>query len=246
MSRRRHAFEALSRYSARRMARVLIVDDELDLVQLVEFNLRREGIDTAIALSGEDALASAARTRPDLIILDLMLPDLSGLEVCRQLRREPRTQDVPVLMLTARGEELDRVVGFETGADDYVSKPFSVRELVLRVRALLRRQNQSASSETLVVGALALDLAAHRAFVDGQEIAVTALEFRFLHYLMARPGRVQTRHQLLADVWGFSAPMETRTIDTHVMRLREKLGKARHQLETVRGVGFRLVESPEE
>jgi two-component system phosphate regulon response regulator PhoB len=158
------------------------------------------------------------------------------------LRANPQTRDVPIVMLTARGEEADRVQGFEVGADDYVTKPFSPRELVLRVKAILRRAGAGTTQERVVLGPLELDLGAHRAYVGGDEVELTALEFKLLHHLMSRPGRVQTREQLLSDVWGISSPLETRTVDTHVMRLREKLGEARDFVETVRGVGYRMAE----
>lgn len=222
------------------MALVLIVDDEADLASLVDFNLKQAGLETAIAPTGEQALTLAKARVPDVVLLDLMLPDISGKEVCRRLRADPKTRDVPIVMLTARGEEADRVEGFEVGADDYVTKPFSPRELVLRLKARLRRSANGETSERLALGALEIDLGAHRAFIIGQEIELTALEFKLLHHLMSRAGRVQSREQLLADVWGVTSPLETRTVDTHVMRLREKLGEARNYLETVRGVGYRM------
>jgi two-component system phosphate regulon response regulator PhoB len=228
---------------------VLIVDDELDLARLVEWNLKAAGLTTSTAPDGESALQLAAQSVPDLVLLDLMLPGLSGTEVCRQLKRNPKTRHVPVIMLTAKGEELDRVVGFELGADDYVTKPFSVRELVLRVQAVLRRHAPSTDEtpgtsriERRKVGAVEIDLGAHRCFVAGEEVALTALEFRLLQHFMERLGRVQTREQLLQDVWQMSSELETRTVDTHVKRLREKLGPARDSIETVRGVGYRMAE----
>jgi two-component system, OmpR family, phosphate regulon response regulator PhoB len=228
------------------MAQVLIVDDEADLASLVEFNLKQAGMETTVALTGEEALQAVARKVPDVVLLDLMLPDISGKEVCRRMRADPRMQEVPVLMLTARGEEADRVEGFEVGADDYVTKPFSPRELVLRVKAILRRAGATETTERLKLGQLNLDIGAHRAYVAGEEVELTALEFKLLHHLMSRPGRVQTREQLLADVWGITSPLETRTVDTHVMRLREKLTVARNMVETVRGVGYRMAEEARE
>jgi two-component system phosphate regulon response regulator PhoB len=173
-----------------------------------------------------------------------MLPDIPGTELCRQLKSDPRTRHVPVVMLTARGEEVDRVVGFELGADDYVTKPFSVRELVLRLKAVQRRGRGGRASERPPesVGPIRVDVDAHRAFVDGAEVALTPLEFKLLTTLMARLGRVQSREQLLEDVWEMSSEVETRTVDTHVKRLREKLGSGRDLLETVRGIGYRLVD----
>ncbi|PZR13851.1 MAG: DNA-binding response regulator [Archangium gephyra] len=224
------------------MAFVLIVDDESDLASLVEFNLQQAGLETAIALTGERALQLAHTRVPDVVLLDLMLPDISGKEVCRRLRADLRTREVPIVMLTARGEETDRVEGFEVGADDYVSKPFSPRELVLRIKAILRRSGPAEATHRINAGLLSLDTGSHRAWVDGQPLELTALEFKLLHQFMSRPGRVQSREQLLADVWGITSPLETRTVDTHVMRLREKLGPARNSVETVRGVGYRMTD----
>jgi two-component system phosphate regulon response regulator PhoB len=224
------------------MQRVLICDDEVDLAALVEFNLKEAGFSVEVAHSGESALKLARANRPDLVLLDVMLPDVSGSEICRRLKTDPVTSGVPVMMLTARNEEPDRVKGFEAGADDYVTKPFSVRELVLRVKAVLRRQPSSGTAAPVSVesGRLRLDLSAHKAYVEGREVALTALEFKLLHFLLSQRGRVQSREVLLRDVWGLSSLLETRTVDTHMMRLREKLGTAREQLETVRGVGYRL------
>jgi two-component system phosphate regulon response regulator PhoB len=226
---------------------VLIVDDEGDLLSLLDFNLRAAGFETLLATTGEQALSHLRRRVPDLVLLDLMLPDVSGTEVCRQIKSDPRTKHVPVVMLTAKGEEVDRVVGFEIGADDYVTKPFSVRELVLRLKAVLRRAGAGRGPERPPesVGPIRVDVDAHRAFADGVEIPLTPLEFKLLTTLMARLGRVQSRDQLLEDVWGMSAELETRTVDTHVKRLREKLGSGRDLLETVRGIGYRLVDPGE-
>jgi two-component system, OmpR family, phosphate regulon response regulator PhoB len=224
---------------------VLIVDDERDLLSLLDFNIRAAGFETLLATSGEAALAQLRRRVPDLVLLDLMLPDIPGTEVYRQLKADPRTSRVPVVMLTAKGAELDRIVGLELGAEDYVTKPFSIRELILRLRAVLRRTGgmQARPERTPDrIGPIQVDVAAHRCFVDGVEVQLTALEFRLLSTLMARAGRVQSREQLLEDVWGMSPEVETRTVDTHVKRLREKLGSGRELLETVRGVGYRLVE----
>jgi two-component system phosphate regulon response regulator PhoB len=229
------------------MTCILLVDDERDLLSLLDFNLRAAGFETLLATTGAQALAHLRRRIPDLILLDLMLPDIVGTEVCRQVKSDPRTRNVPVVMLTAKGEELDRVVGFELGADDYVTKPFSIRELVLRLRAVARRAGPARSAEAprVTVGPIRLDLDAHRAFADGAEIQLTPLEFKLLATLMARLGRVQSREQLLEDVWEMTADVETRTVDTHVKRLREKLGSGRDLLETVRSIGYRLVEPPE-
>jgi len=227
---------------------VLLVDDERDLLSVLDFNLRAAGFETILATSGEQALLHLRRRVPDLVLLDVMLPDLSGTEICRAIKADPRTKHVPVVMLTARGEEVDRVVGFELGADDYVTKPFSVRELVLRLKAILRRRGAGGRTPERppdAIGPIRVDLEAHRAFVDGAEIQLTPLEFKLLTTFMARLGRVQSREQLLEDVWEMSSEIETRTVDTHVKRLREKLGSGRDLLETVRGVGYRLVEPNE-
>jgi two-component system phosphate regulon response regulator PhoB len=222
---------------------VLIVDDERDLVRLLEFNLQQAGFETAAAYTGMEALERVRQRIPDLVVLDLMLPDIPGTEVCRQIKASPRTRHVPVLMLTARTDEVDRVVGFEVGADDFVTKPFSVRELVLRIRAILRRGSGADADQARdQVGPIRVDPEAHRAYVEGEEIALTALEFKLLTTFMSRLGRVQTREALLQDVWGVSSELQTRTVDTHVKRLREKLAAGRDLIETVRGIGYRMVE----
>jgi len=225
---------------------VLVVEDEKDLADLVVFNLQKAGYDTVTARSGDEALTLSRTRTPDLVLLDLMLPGIPGTEVCRQLKSTTRTRNVPVIMVTARGEEVDRVVGFELGADDFVTKPFSMRELVLRVRAVLRR-GENGESDVLQekVGPIRIDAAAHRAFAGETEMQLTALEFKLLSTFMSRVGRLQTRDTLLRDVWGMSGELQTRTVDTHVKRLREKLGEGRDLLETVRGSGYRLVD-PEE
>ncbi len=228
---------------------ILVVEDEEDIRNLVVHQLQREGLTTRAASNGLEALEIARRTPPSLVILDLMLPGLPGTEVCRRLRAEPETKDVPIIILSARGEEIDRVVGFEVGADDYVTKPFSPRELVLRVRAVLRRGaappvEPPAAGGSLDVGVLAVDEGAHRVFVKGEEIALTATEFKLLLTLMRRSGRVQSRAQLLQDVWDLPPDMYTRTVDTHMKRLREKLGAAAGHIETVRGVGYRFSREP--
>jgi two-component system phosphate regulon response regulator PhoB len=222
---------------------ILVIEDEKDLVAALEYNLEREGYQTRSSLTGRGGLELAEQDPvPDAVVLDLMLPDISGIEVCRQLRVNKRTQHVP---LTAKGEEIDRVVGFEVGADDYVVKPFSVREVMLRVRALLRRQQRDEPEGSEVAfGRLRLDSGGHRAWVDDQEAVLTALEFRLLTTLLTRRGRVQTRERLLQDVWGIEADVTTRTVDTHVKRLRQKLGEAGEYIETLRGVGYRFKESP--
>ncbi len=228
------------------MARIVIIEDEPDLQEVLSYNLRQDGHDTVSALTGRDGLRAVRERAPDLVLLDLMLPDMAGTEVCRTLKQQAATKGVPVIMLTARGEEVDRVVGFELGADDYVVKPFSVRELLLRVKAVLRRGKSEAPVSPLIdFGGLRVDREAHRAWVGGDEIELTALEFKLLTTLYDRRNRVQTRTVLLNDVWGIEADITTRTVDTHVKRLREKLGRAGAYIETVRGVGYRFSDTPD-
>jgi len=209
------------------VATILVVDDERDLQNLLDFNLRQAGFETVLASTGEQALQAVRRRVPDLVLLDLMLPDLPGTEVCRQVKSDPRTRAVPVVMLTARGEELDRVVGFELGADDYVVKPFSMRELVLRVKAVLRRAGQQGGDRPRSeLGPIRLDVEAHRCTIAGEEVSLTPLEFRLLATLMTRAGRVQSRERLLTDVWEMSSELETRTVDIHIAKLRRKIRMA--------------------
>jgi two-component system phosphate regulon response regulator PhoB len=228
---------------------VLVIEDEVDLATTLEYNLRSEGFQVLVAHDGRRGLAAAsAEPTPDVIILDLMLPDLTGTQVCRRLRDQDHTRNIPVIMCTAKGEEIDRVVGFEVGADDYVVKPYSVRELMLRIRAQLRRAAPANNQELarLRFGVLELDAAAHRVWVENAEISLTALEFRLLHVFVTRRGRVQSRESLLSDVWGIDVDITTRTVDTHVKRLREKLGVADNYIETLRGVGYRFKSEPDE
>jgi two-component system, OmpR family, phosphate regulon response regulator PhoB len=221
---------------------ILIVEDETDLASILAFNLERAGFRTLVAERGEQALELAhGDPRPDLVVLDLMLPDVSGTEVCRRLRESDRTRRIPILMLTARTDPIDRVVGFEVGADDYVTKPYSVRELVLRIKAILRRANPDPDQPSAVrFGRLAVDVTGHRVWVDDEEVVLTALEFKLLTTLMERRGRVQSRETLLNHVWEMSGDVTTRTVDTHVRRLRKKLGSASEYVETLRGVGYRF------
>jgi len=229
------------------MARILVVEDEADLRQVLEFNLTGAGHEVQAVSTGEAGLRKGRERRPDLVLLDLMLPDISGLEVCRQFKTDEALRSIPIIMLTARGDEIDRVVGFEIGADDYVAKPFSVRELTLRIGAVLRRKDApSGEADSTVFGRLRLDRQAHRAWVDGEELDLTALEFKLLSILYERRDRVQSRSVLLDVVWGIRADVTTRTVDTHVKRLREKLGAARDYVETVRGVGYRFLGAPPE
>lgn len=222
---------------------ILVVDDEPDLVEVVRYNLEGRGFRVVTAATGEEALRAVRRHRPDLVVLDVMLPDRFGTEVCRTLRAEPRTRELPILFLSARTEEVDRVVGLELGADDYVTKPFSPRELVLRVEAILRRTAAAAGDAAageLAAGPIRLDPEAHRAWVGEREVTLTATEFRLLETLLRHPGRVFSRDQLLDRVWGITAEVTTRTVDTHVNRLRDRLGEAAAWVETVRGVGYRI------
>jgi two-component system phosphate regulon response regulator PhoB len=229
------------------MARVLVVEDEQDLQEVIAYNLREVGHEVVSSGVGGTVQARVAQQRPDIIILDLMLPDVSGLEVCRILKSDPATRPIPVVMVTAKGSEVDRVVGFELGADDYVVKPFSVRELLLRVQAVLRRAQplEPVSSPTLITfGRLRIDRDAPRVEVDDREITLTALELKLLCTLYERRNRVQSRSVLLDDVWAVNGENATRTVDTHVKRLREKLGPAGEYVETIRGIGYRFVGAP--
>ena len=221
---------------------VLVVDDERDLLDLVAHHLRGAGLDPVTTTRGADALRLAQEHQPAAILLDIMLPDLQGTEVLKRLRTDEATAGIPVIFLTARGEEVDRVVGFELGADDYVVKPFSPRELVLRVKALLRRSatGEEAAGDVLTRGAITLDPHRHRVDVGEETIDLTPTEFRLLQFLMERPGRVLTRDQLLNSVWGSEVFVTDRTVDTHVKRLRSKLGSGADLIETVRGVGYRF------
>ena len=224
---------------------ILVVEDERDLQRVLTYNFKQAGFDVVSAPDGETALRAVKEERFDLVLLDLMLPDMPGTEVCRRLKQAPQTSAIPVVMVTAKGEEVDRIVGFELGADDYVVKPFSVRELVLRVRAILRRaEGPAEAEERFAFGRLEVDRAAHRAWVDGQEVGFTALELRLLTMLHDRRGRVLTRDLLLDEVWGSHVDVTARNVDTHVKRVREKLGLAGEYIETVRGVGYRFRAEP--
>ena len=223
--------------------RILAVDDEPDALELIEVNLKGAGYEVCSAASGAEALRQARSLGPALILLDLMLPEIDGLEVCKCLRRDPKTASIPIIMLTARAAEIDRVVGLEVGADDYVTKPFSPRELVLRVKNLLKRQTAgSEASERIQFGGLLIDLPRHRATFKGKLLELTATEFKLVSLLASRKGRVQSRDQLLKDVWGYASSIDTRTVDTHMRRLRDKLGSAAKFLDTVRGVGYRFLD----
>ena len=223
--------------------KILVVDDEPEAVELVEFNLKQAGFDVAIAADGVEALKKARGLMPSLIVLDLMLPEVDGLEVCKMLRRDSATAKVPVIMLTAKAAEIDRILGLELGADDYITKPFSPRELVLRVKRILQRgQNSEQEHDRLKFGDLLIDGPRHLVSWRGKKVDLTATEFKLLMLLAQRRGRVQSRDQLLRDVWDYQSAIDTRTVDTHMRRLREKLGPASKYLDTVRGVGYRFVE----
>src|SRR5687767_3811711 len=220
---------------------VSVVEDEAALAEVLQFNLERAGFEVRVHHRGDEAWDAIRAHRPDLVLLDLMLPGMDGLELTRMLKRDESTARIPVVMLTARGEELDRIVGLELGADDYITKPFSPREVVLRIKAVLRRrQPDGPPGETIESGGVRLDAAAHRLWVRGEEVPLTATEFRLLKLLLERGGRVQSRAQLLADVWGYAQDVDSRTVDTHIRRLRRKLGPEAERIETVIGVGYRL------
>ena len=222
--------------------RVLVVDDEPDVRMLLRTNLRAAGFDVLEASNGSEGLSIAKHEMPTVIILDLMMPEMSGIEVCRALRKHPPTSRIPILMLTAKTAEEDKVAGFEVGADDYVTKPFSPREVVLRVRAVARRKPDQGVAKPIPAraGLIAMDRAEMSATIGGKKLVLTSTEFRLLELLVRRAGHIQSREVLLSEVWGYQANLDTRTVDTHVRRLREKLGRAGRLVETVRGSGYRL------
>ena len=220
---------------------ILIVEDEKDLSDTLEYNFKNAGYKVSMSLEGNKAISLATgKNNPDLVILDLMLPDISGLDVCKEIRSNPVSKNTPILMLTAKGEEVDRILGFELGADDYLVKPFSLRELTLRVAALLKRNVPVESDENIILGYLNIDLAAHRVFLETNEVSLTAKEFDLLVHLARHNGRVQTRDYLLEQIWGYSSDVTTRTVDTHIKRLRSKIGSFGNLIETVRSIGYRL------
>lgn len=222
--------------------RVLVVEDEADLRATLDYNLKRSGYQTILAANGTEALEALRQTpHPDLVLLDVLLPDRLGTEICRRIRSNSETKSLPIIMLTACDSEIDRVKGFEVGADDYVAKPFSIRELLLRISALLRRTSKhSPTPKVLSAGSIRLDLDSHRAWAGQKEVTLCALEFRLLSTLVQRKNRVQQRSTLLNDVWGLSAEVQTRTVDVHIKRVRDKLGATGRCIETVHGVGYRL------
>jgi two-component system phosphate regulon response regulator PhoB len=224
------------------VSRITLVEDDPDIAEVLRYNLVKEGFQVDVFGRGDSALAGIRSLPPDLVLLDLMLPGIDGLEICRLLKREARTAAIPLVMLTAKGEETDRIVGLELGADDYIPKPFSTREVVLRIKAVLRRHrgDGGGTGEALEAGRLRLFPADHRLEVDGREVPLTATEFRLLHFLMSRVGRVQNRGQLLTEVWSYTEGVDSRTVDTHVRRLRRKLGPEADRIETIVGVGYRF------
>jgi two-component system phosphate regulon response regulator PhoB len=227
--------------------RVLVIEDEQDLQEVLQWNLRQTGYEVIGTSSGREGLRLILEERPDVVLLDLMLPDLPGTEICKLVKQNPATRHIPVIMVTAKGDELDRVVGFEIGAADYVVKPFSVRELVLRVRAVLQRGEPAPPTQGMVrLGRLRIDRDAHRVWVDGDEVLLTSIEYRLLLTLYERRNRVQPRAALLQDVWNASSESSSRTIDTHVKRLRAKLGPVGSYIRTIRGVGYRFRSEVEE
>lgn len=227
-------------------SRILVVEDEPDIQELIRYHLDQAGFQVETVGSGSAAMKSLRRRRPSLVVLDLMLPDRSGTELCRDIRADSDLKDLPIVMVTARSDEVDRLVGFELGADDYVAKPFSPRELTLRVRAVLRRSagpgESSDPAEVLQHGPISLDVGRYRCQVDERKVDLTAKEFELLRLLMSRPGRVMSRERLLDEVWGPGVTVTLRTIDTHLKRLREKLGPAGSLIDTIRGVGYRFAE----
>ena len=228
---------------------ILVVEDEPDINKTVSYNIANEGLKPLSALNLSEAESYISSNNISLIILDLMLPDGSGLDFCKKLKSSNAYNDIPIIIVTAKDDEVDKVVGFELGADDYVTKPFSVRELILRIKAILKRNSkdmtQNTSSKIQTFGILSINEDSHEVFINDDEITLTALEFKLLKHLLDRRGRVQTRDQLLADVWGYSSHITTRTVDTHVKRLREKMGVMGKHVQTIRGVGYRFSRNPD-
>jgi len=225
--------------------KILLVDDEPDILEFLSYNLRKDGFEVRTACDGRKAIEIALEFKPHLVLLDVMMPEMDGIETCEELRKIPELDSLLIAFLTARGEDYSQIAGFEAGADDYITKPFSMRELVLRIRAVLRRNEVAPTEESLIeFGNMKVDREAHRVWVEGEEIELTALEFKLLVTLYERRNRVQTRSSLLDHVWGIDTKISTRTVDAHVKRLREKLGAARDYIETVRGVGYRFADAP--
>lgn len=232
--------------------KILIIEDDSDIAELLDYTLKKEHFETEVCADGVRGLARV-QSLPDAIILDLMLPNMNGFDICKAVRSAPSTQHIPILMLTAKGDEMDRIIGLEIGADDYLTKPFSPRELVLRVKAILRRRESASTikplsekkSERVTFGILSLDTARFEVTVGEKPVKLTAIEFKLLHYLLTTKGRVATRDLLLDAVWGFDAALTTRTVDTHIKRLRQKIGDAGAYIETIRSIGYRCKETPD-
>ncbi len=228
-----------------RPKKILVIDDEPDVTDLVAYHLRAKGYQVQTVTNSSSSIGVARSLLPDLVILDIMMPELNGTQICRILRADPKLKSVPIIFLTARAEEGDRVSGFEVGCDDYVCKPFSIKELILRVQSILRRTVEGASNQDtrrLQIGRIVVDVERHEATVNDRPVELTATEFKLLRLLMERRGRVQTREHLLISVWNYETEIETRTVDTHIRRLREKLGTEADRIETIRGVGYRMSE----
>ena len=227
--------------------KILVIEDEPDIRRNLEYNLSREGFSVSTAASISEANTLLTSTDYNLILLDLMLPDGSGLDLCKSIKSNSDTESIPIIILTAKDDEVDKVVGFELGADDYVTKPFSVRELILRVKAVLKRGERKSDNMEVQrqFGELKIDIDSHEVFVNDDQVSLTALEFKLLRQLVDRRGRVQSRDQLLSDVWGYSSDVTTRTVDTHIKRLREKLGDMGKYVQTIRGVGYKLTRTPD-
>jgi len=222
------------------MARVLVVDDEKDIVELLKYNLEKEGFKVSTALNGFDAMNSIRKTTPDLVLLDIMMPQFDGIEVCKRLKKEDAFKDIPIIFLTAKSEEVDKILGLELGADDYITKPFSIREIIARAKAVIRRKEKGPILEKRSFGEIAVDFGKYEVTVKGRSILLTAKEFALLKALILAGGRVLTREKLLADVWGMDHPGETRTVDVHIRKLREKMGETQ-RIQTVKGVGYKFI-----
>ncbi len=222
--------------------KILIVEDEKDIAEMIEYNLKKEGYTTFAVLNGEEAISLAKKERPDLVLLDLMLPDIDGFEVCKRLKKNAVTGQIPIIMLTAKSQEVDKVTGLELGADDYVTKPFSPRELIARIKVVFRRNEPLLLQTKIESGILLIDSIKHKVLVDDKEISLTHTEFKLLEFMAHQPGVVFSRDKLLDGVFGYDSAVYDRTIDAHIKSLRKKLGKAREYVETVRGTGYRFKE----
>lgn len=221
--------------------KIYIIEDEPDIRETLVYNFQKGNFEVNSSGKGIQGLEDIKITKPDVLILDLMLPDISGLDICRKIKADDQLKNISIIMLTAKGDEVDRIVGFELGADDYVTKPFSIRELILRVKVIQKKRSENIDSDKLLeIGQISMDLDAHSVSINKEQVILTALEFKLLKHLAQRKGRVQTRDQLLGDVWGYSSEVTTRTVDTHIKRLREKLGSACNYIQTIRGVGYRF------